>query len=280
MRLFVSYGLSVLCVCTISFSQLQATRKVNPEELERTVVVAHRGLIKDAPENTLAGFRACLELGFGFELDVQRTADGHLMCLHDTTVDRTTDGKGPLAEMTRKQAAELDTGSWFSPRFHKERMPGIDEVFELIAAYPASKAIYAVDIKLHDKRVEAELVALARKYKILDRLLFIGNTIQDEGVRQRLFAADRSVHMAAVAHDSKELVKSLAHPRTNWVYVRYLPSREEIEAVHRVGKRVFIAGATVAGHEQQNWQHCIEYGVDAILTDYAIELGRQIRSSN
>lgn len=244
-----------------------------------TTVVAHRGLILDAPENTLASFRACLELGFGFELDVQRTSDGHLMCLHDTTVDRTTDGKGAIAELSRYQTVGLDSGSWFSPRFKNQRIPGIDQVFELIASYPKSNAIYAVDIKLDDGRVEADLVALAKKYKVLDRLLFIGNPIHDEAIRKRLYQADRSVQMAVVAHDSKELVASLANPQTSWVYVRFLPSASEIAGVHAKGKRIFIAGNTVAGQESANWAHCIKYGVDAILTDHAIELGRQIRNS-
>ena len=246
---------------------------------KQTMVVAHRGLILDAPENTLASFRACLELGFGFELDVQRTKDGHLMCLHDTTLDRTTDGKGPIAGLTRYQTVALDAGSWFSPAFKDERMPGIDQVFGLIASYPKVNAIFAVDIKLKDEQVEAELVKLAGKYEILDRLLFIGNTIVDEAVRGRLLAADENINMAMVAHNSEELKLSVAHPGTTWVYVRYLPSEQEIKQTHGAGKRIFIAGATVAGEQAENWKHCIEFGVDAVLTDYAIELGRQIRQS-
>ena len=266
---------AAIILAVSSISQGAPPRNDSPSP----IVVAHRGLILDAPENTLASFKACLELGFGFELDVQRTRDGHLMCLHDTTLDRTTDGKGLLASLTRYQTVGLDAGEWFSRRFRNERLPGIDQVFALIASYPKSNAIYAVDIKLKDKQVEADLVQLAKKYEVLDRLLFIGNTIQDEGVRERLWKADKSVQMAAVAHDSKELLVSLAHPQTNWVYVRYLPSAEEILKVHKQGKKIFIAGKTVAGQEPENWRHCIRHGIDAILTDYAIELGREIRQS-
>ena len=71
----------------------------------------------------------------------------------------------------------------------------------MIAAYPKSAAIYAVDIKLNDAKVEADLVVLAKKHDILDRLLFIGNTIQDASVRERLYAADRAVQMAPVAEE-------------------------------------------------------------------------------
>ena len=59
----------------------------------RPLIVAHRGLLRHAPENTLANFRACLELRLGFEFDVQATKDGQLVCIHDGTVDRTTTGR-------------------------------------------------------------------------------------------------------------------------------------------------------------------------------------------
>ena len=270
--LLVILGTLVVAVC-------EAAQKPTGEDAPMPTIVGHRGLILDAPENTLASFRACLELGFGFELDVQLTKDGHLMCLHDTTIDRTTDRKGSLTELTRYQTVGLDAGSWFSPRFKNQRIPGIDQVFSLIAAYPKSAAIYAVDIKLNDAKVEADLVVLAKKHGILDRLLFIGNTIENASVRQRLYAADRAVQMAAVAHNSKELVVSLANPLTTWVYVRYLPSPAEITKVHAQGKQIVIAGNTVAGHQSDNWAYCITHGVDAILTDYAMELGRQLRRS-
>ena len=242
-----------------------------------TKVVAHRGLILDAPENTIASFRACLELGFGFEFDVQRTKDGHLVCLHDQSVDRTTDAKGAIAQLNRYQTVGFDAGSWFSPRFKGQIIPGIDDVFQLIASYPKSKAIFAVDIKLDDKQVEADLVKLANQYKILHRLLFIGNTIHDPGVRKRLLAVDANVNLTHVAHDSKELIESISNPNTNWVYVRYLPSTAEVRKIHAAGKRVFIAGKTVSGLERDHWQTCIDMGIDAILTDHSIELARQLR---
>jgi len=60
----------------------------------RPLVVAHRGLLRHAPENTLANFRACLELRLGFEFDVERTKDGHLVCIHDDTVHRANKPNG------------------------------------------------------------------------------------------------------------------------------------------------------------------------------------------
>ena len=70
---------------------------------DRPSIVAHRGLLRHAPENTLANFAACLKLHLGFELDVRRSKDGHLVCVHDATVDRTTDGQGEVEEKTLAQ---------------------------------------------------------------------------------------------------------------------------------------------------------------------------------
>src|SRR5688572_3178594 len=63
-------------------------------------IVAHRGLFKHAPENTLAAFNACLALRCGFELDIRRTKDGHLICIHDDDVRRTTNGNGKVGDLT------------------------------------------------------------------------------------------------------------------------------------------------------------------------------------
>src|SRR3954466_10607294 len=76
-------------------------------EPPRPIVVGHRGLMQSAPECTLAGFRACIALRVGFEFDVRRTKDGVLVCLHDATVDRTTDGRGNLNELTYEKLNKL-----------------------------------------------------------------------------------------------------------------------------------------------------------------------------
>ena len=86
----------------------------------RPLVVGHRGLMHAAPECTLAGFRACLALRVGFEFDVRRCQDGTLVCLHDPTLDRTTDGRGQLADLTFDQVKKIDAGSRFDPAFRNE----------------------------------------------------------------------------------------------------------------------------------------------------------------
>src|SRR6476660_947040 len=118
------------------------TRAADPS---RPLAVGHRGLMHAAPECTLAGFRACLTLRCGFEFDVRRTKDGELVCLHDATLDRTTNGKGPLAELLLANVKQLDAGSWFDKSFAGERVATIDEVFALIAAEARGEPVIAVD---------------------------------------------------------------------------------------------------------------------------------------
>ena len=146
----------------------------------RPQIVGHRGLFKHAPENTLSNMRACLELRIGIELDVRRSKDRQLIVLHDATLDRTTSGTGKAADFTLAELKKLEAGSWFDPAFKDERIPTLDEVFALRAKYPEVAGLIAVDLKEAD--TEEDIVTLAQKYGILDRLLFIGRAITSADV--------------------------------------------------------------------------------------------------
>jgi glycerophosphoryl diester phosphodiesterase len=92
-------------------------------------VIGHRGATGYAPENTLAAFRMGAALGADWvETDVKPTADGALVLLHDHTVDRTTDGSGPVAGLTLAQVRALDAGSWFAPEYAGEQVPTLEDL--------------------------------------------------------------------------------------------------------------------------------------------------------
>ena len=102
--------------------------------MKKPLILAHRGVSSQCPENTLAAFRRAIEIGAdGIELDVHRSKDGQLVVCHDETVDRTTDGKGVIQEMTVQELSRLDAGGWFNPSFKEERIPLLEEVLELLA---------------------------------------------------------------------------------------------------------------------------------------------------
>ncbi len=98
-----------------------------------TLNLAHRGARKVAPENTLPAFELGMQLGAdGVELDVQRSADGHLFVLHDITLDKTTDGRGHAASYSLAALKEFDAGSYFGEAWRGTAMPTLDEVFDTL----------------------------------------------------------------------------------------------------------------------------------------------------
>jgi len=110
------------------------------------LIVAHRGASADAPENTLSAFReAWRQDADAIEGDFYLTRDGRIVCFHDKTAKRTTDGKSTIkvADATLAELKKLDVGSWFDPKFAGERVPTLEEV---LATVPAGK-LMLIEIK-------------------------------------------------------------------------------------------------------------------------------------
>lgn len=104
-----------------------------PHATNIPMVVAHRAGALHAPENTLAAIRAALaDSVAAIEVDVRLTQDGIPVLLHDRELDRTTNGKGPVSQMTLNALRNLDAGSWFADRFHGECVPTLDEALALV----------------------------------------------------------------------------------------------------------------------------------------------------
>jgi glycerophosphoryl diester phosphodiesterase len=96
-------------------------------------VIGHRGVAGLAPENTLAGFRMARTLGVAsVEFDVRLTADGRCVLMHDATLERTTDGAGPVGAAMLEEIAAVDAGSWFDPGFAGEPVPTLEETLDLL----------------------------------------------------------------------------------------------------------------------------------------------------
>ena len=126
---------------------------------------AHRGASGYAPENTRAAFDLALRMGAdAIETDVQLTADGRLVLIHDTTVDRTSDGHGPVADYTLDELRALDLGRWHGADFAGQRILTVEEALDDYAA----RIPLALEIK--DPRATAPLVALLRERGLRDRV--------------------------------------------------------------------------------------------------------------
>ncbi|MBE87859.1 MAG: glycerophosphodiester phosphodiesterase [Rhodospirillaceae bacterium] len=94
--------------------------------------IGHRGAAGHAPENTLAGIRKAADLGACWvEFDVMLSQDGIPILMHDNTLNRTTNGKGPISAQTLNVLRTLDAGSWFNERFAGEPIPTLAETLRL-----------------------------------------------------------------------------------------------------------------------------------------------------
>ena len=134
----VLLGVSAL---TLTASPAYAAARQDTPKSDGPTVVAHRGASGYAPENTLAAVEKADQLGFDWvENDVQRTKDGELVVLHDTTLDRTTNvenlypDRSPwrVSDFTAAEIAKLDAGSWFSDKFKGERIPTLEQYLQKI----------------------------------------------------------------------------------------------------------------------------------------------------
>ena len=153
---------------------------------ERALVWAHRGASGYAPENTLAAFQEAIDMGAdGIELDVQLTKDGQIVVIHDETVDRTTDGKGWVKDLTFDEIRALDASYQnlmqggevvkLAKRFEEyesAQIPTMEEVFELIKP---TKLWINIELKtgiVFYPKLEERIVEMTKKYGMEDRVIY------------------------------------------------------------------------------------------------------------
>jgi glycerophosphoryl diester phosphodiesterase len=141
-------------------------------DLPRPLVIAHRGDRAFAPENTLTAFRQAVEKGAeAIEFDVKLTADGQVVVLHDQTVDRTTDGKGDISQLTLAQAREFDANVQFPDRFPAEHIPTLEEVFETVG-HSLLMNIELTNYATRSDSLVPRVVELVKAHAIQERVLF------------------------------------------------------------------------------------------------------------
>jgi glycerophosphoryl diester phosphodiesterase len=136
------------------------------------IIFAHRGSSAHAPENTLAAFELAVQQGAGaIELDAKLSVDGHIVVIHDQSVDRTTNGSGKVAEMPLSALRELEAGSFFSTSYRGERIPTLDEVFEAVG----KRILINIELTNYATPFDAlvpKVVELVRRHALGKRVLF------------------------------------------------------------------------------------------------------------
>lgn len=137
----------------------------------RPLLIAHRGASTVAPEHTLPAYEAAIQAGAdALELDVHLSADDQLVVIHDASVDRTTDGRGRVRELTVRELKRLDAGRWFGRAFRGQRVQTVAEVLERFR----DRVRFGIELKGGSDfypGIEERLVTLLQLYDVVDRTL-------------------------------------------------------------------------------------------------------------
>jgi glycerophosphoryl diester phosphodiesterase len=246
--------------------QAYAPNMIGPLRLpgEPAFVAGHRGDRAEAPENTLPAFEAAFESGLMIvETDVQLTADGYPVLLHDPTVDRTTNGSGPIADLTLAEVQELDAGAWFGDEFTGTRVPQLGEFLDLLAATPRTKAL--IELK---------------EYWTTDQIRGVLGDIYLRGVQNRIVFA--GFHLGTIANLAEmaaaiprviirrdlpadpvglaEFYGAIAIMTSPWSLETY---PDAVADMHAAGYGVLLYTL----NSEKRWGEATAYGVDGIVTD-------------
>ncbi|PKJ54026.1 glycerophosphodiester phosphodiesterase [Bacillus sp. SN10] len=157
-------------------NELKYTKAINQSNQIKNI--AHRGASAYAPEHTILAYKLGQQLkGDYIEIDLQMTKDGHLVAMHDETVNRTTNGTGLVKEHTLEEIKRLNTGSFFNekhPNFAKKeyenaKVPTLEEIIETFG----HNANYYIETKSPDEYpgMEEKLLEMIQQYKISDKVI-------------------------------------------------------------------------------------------------------------
>jgi glycerophosphoryl diester phosphodiesterase len=235
--------------------------------LRYPLIIAHRGYSSRYPENTLIAFEEAIQSNVQMiELDVTLTRDRRLVVIHDETLERTTNGRGRVADHTLAELKGLDAGSWFSERFSGETIPTLDEALAMIAG----RAAVNIEIKPEafeahhpDDAVERQVCRLLQRRRDRGDILVSSFDVRvlAEIARTVSPPALGYLTMGGVEGEIFDACQDIGAFSWNAHY-RDL-GRPQIEKAHASGLRVFAY--TV--NSPDGISALIEMGVDGIFTD-------------
>jgi len=226
-------------------------------------VIAHAACKGHAPENTLAGLRAALDLGAdGIEVDVHATADGVPVLLHDSTVDRTTDSQGDVRKMSLAKVKKLDAGArQFEGRFAGEPVPTLAEALDLTRG----RALMILEIKQPD--IEEQVLRVVRDLGAVGDCA-VHSFLPRVVARYRALEPSMPAALLTNAVDVTDWARLFAFAlslNAQAVSVFYPPVDESVVRRAHLRKLSFY---TWTVNELDDMRRLWGYGVDAITTDY------------
>jgi len=234
-------------------------------DLPRPAIIAHRGASAYAPENTLASFELALRQGAdAVELDAKLTQDGHIVVIHDQSVDRTTMHNGWVRDLSLATLRKMDAGSHFDIAFAGETIPTLDEVFKAVGRLTYTN-IELTNLLSPLDHLPQKTAALVKRHKIIQRVWFSSfNPIALLRIHRLL--PDCPLGLLAWPGATGWWARSPLG-RLIPYHSLHIASKDAkpglIKRIHRDQRKVFVYTVNL----ENEMLHLFEMGVDGIFTD-------------
>jgi len=245
------YRLFALLLCVVSTLPLVAE-----EKLPQRGISAHRGENGTFPENTVPGFQEAVRLGASHvEFDVRRTKDGRLIIMHDATVDRTTNGKGAVAELTFDEIRSLDAGIKKSERFAGTTVPTFEEALDCL---PRN-----IWINVHTAAREPEEIAKIILEKKREHQTFMACGRKAALAVKKEYPQILICNMERQGEDVSRYIRETIEWKCDFLQLLQPGTPEEMKALKDAGVRINYFAAQNLRH----FRELVEAGVDFPLVD-------------
>ena len=253
-------ALSIVVVIGVNFAYNFADRRGvlhmglgNPVE-----VTAHRGYSAVYPENTIPAFKGAIQVGADWaELDVQQTADGEVIVMHDSNLKRTTGLDKEVWQVTWDEIKDLDNGSWFDKKYQTVRIPTLEEVLKVCRG----KIHLNIEIKPsgHDKDLEEQVAKLLKKYHMRDTCVV--SSLKYDSLR-KIKQADDSIETAYITSVSYGNFTDLEYA-DGYSVESTLLSKSFVNKAQKTGKQIYVW--TV--NSEERLEKVVGMGIDNVITD-------------
>jgi glycerophosphoryl diester phosphodiesterase len=249
---FITAGILVIATVAIAPDVIGTM-----ESLHREVsITAHRGAAARAPENTIAAVRAAIEDGADYvEIDVQQTADGGLVLMHDLSLRRTTGRTEGVWQLTAEEITSIDAGRWYGTEFTGELVPTLEAVIDITRG----EALLNIEIKLHgrERGVAQSLVNVLQQLHVTNECIV---TSLDQAILAEIRAIDPSIGIGAIITAAVGDVSALD---VDFLVVQPLIATPSyIARAHGRGQEVHVWSLS----DPANIHTAIDQGADGILT--------------
>ncbi len=248
--------LFTIFTCTVLLVSCQRAESVGYLKLS-----GHRGAECVAPENTMASVDTCIKYGVDFiECDVCISKDSVFYLLHDSILDRTTNGAGEIGQWMSADIDTLDAGVWFDAKFEGQRVPRLEDVLVQIKEH----SDLGITIDYRNGGLE-RLLALIDKVGMLDRCTFTFSDEEDAKEFRRL-VPDKKMLQAYIRCESDfERVLTELRPDIAVVWLDSIDSLF-VDKCHTAGLKVLALAMDGERHNDADYEKAISLNVDLLGT--------------